>query len=144
MLNLTLKNVPPVLHARLKASAAANHRSLNREILARLAAQLDAPPVDVVGELRALEAFVASIPEIDHAQVRAIMAAAEAGLAGREHHLPGDRVFEVVERSRLSAYDAEFVALAGILDARLVTEDREILAVFAGLALMIEQALIIQ
>jgi predicted nucleic acid-binding protein len=62
------------------------------------------------------------------------MAAAEAGLAGREHHLPSSRVFRVAEQSRLSAYDAEFVALAEILGARLVTEDRAILAAFPNQA----------
>lgn len=69
MLNLTLKNVPPGLHARLKASAAANRRSLNREILARLEAQLEAPTVDVAAELRALQDFVADLPPVDHGRV---------------------------------------------------------------------------
>jgi plasmid stability protein len=69
MLNLTLKNLPPDLHARLKASAVANRRSLNREILARLEAQLEAPAVDVSAELRALEEFVASLPRVDHGRV---------------------------------------------------------------------------
>lgn len=69
MLNLTLKNVPRELHARLKASAQANRRSLNREILARLEADLDAPSVDVAAQLRALEDFVASLPRVDHDRV---------------------------------------------------------------------------
>lgn len=69
MLNLTLKNIPVELHARLKASAEANRRSLNREILARLEAQLEAPVVDVAAELRALQAFVESLPSVDHARV---------------------------------------------------------------------------
>jgi plasmid stability protein len=69
MLNLTLKNVPPDLHARLKASAEANRRSLNREILARLEAGVSAPSVDVAAELRALEDFVASLPRVDHGHV---------------------------------------------------------------------------
>jgi len=69
VLNLTLKNVPPELHARLKASAEANRRSLNREILARLEAGVSAPSVDVAAELRALEDFVASLPRVDHAHV---------------------------------------------------------------------------
>lgn len=69
MLNLTLKNVPPELHARLKASAEANRRSLNREILARLESQLAAPPVDIAAELRALEDFVAELPRVDHGLV---------------------------------------------------------------------------
>jgi len=69
VLNLTLKNVPPELHARLKASAEANRRSLNREILARLEAGVSAPSVDVAAELRALEDFVASLPRVDHDHV---------------------------------------------------------------------------
>jgi plasmid stability protein len=67
--NLTLKNIPAGLHARLKASAEANRRSLNREILALLEAQLEAPSVDVAAELRALGDFVASLPPVDHARV---------------------------------------------------------------------------
>ena len=69
MLNLTLKNVPPELHARLKASADANRRSLNSEILARLEAQLGAPVVDVDDELQALQEFVAGLPRVDHRRV---------------------------------------------------------------------------
>ena len=69
VLNLTLKNIPVELHARLKASADANRRSLNREILALLEAQLEAPVADVAAELRALEEFVASLPQVDHARV---------------------------------------------------------------------------
>ena len=70
MLTLTLKNIPAELHARLKASAAANRRSLNREILARLESQLEAPAVDVVTEIEALERFVAGLPRVDHRRVR--------------------------------------------------------------------------
>jgi len=73
-------------------------------------------------------------------QVRRIMAVAEAGLAGREHHLPSDRVFAVTERHRLSAYDAEFVALAEILGVSLVTEDRAILKCWPDRALSLEVA----
>jgi plasmid stability protein len=78
MLNLTLKNVPPELHARLKASAEANRRSLNREILARLEGQLDAPPIDVAAELRALEEFVAELPRVDHGLVARYRSAGRA------------------------------------------------------------------
>jgi len=69
------------------------------------------------------------------------MAAAEAGFAGREHHLPSNRVFAVTERYRLSAYDAEFVALAEILGVPLVTEDRAILRCWRGRALSLEAAI---
>ena len=46
MLNLTLKNIPRELHARLKASAEKNRRSLNSEILVRLESDFAAPVVD--------------------------------------------------------------------------------------------------
>jgi plasmid stability protein len=69
MLNLTLKNVPPELHRVLKARAESNRRSLNREILALLEAQVQAPVVDVAAEQRALEAFVATLPQVDHRRV---------------------------------------------------------------------------
>jgi predicted nucleic acid-binding protein len=74
-------------------------------------------------------------------QVRQIMAAAEAGFAGREHHLPSGRVFAVTERCRLSACDAEFVALAEILGVPLVTEDRAILRCWPGHALSLDAAI---
>ena len=69
MLNLTLKNIPSDLHARLKASAESNRRSLNSEILARLEAQLSAPVVDVDKEARRLSEFVARLPNVDHDRV---------------------------------------------------------------------------
>jgi hypothetical protein len=37
-------------------------------------------------------------------EMRNILAAAEASLAGCEHHVPSDRVLAVAERSRLPAY----------------------------------------
>jgi len=69
MISLTLKNVPAELHARLKASAEENRRSLNGEILARLEGQMAAPPVDVEAEQRSLEEFVRGLPPVDHRRV---------------------------------------------------------------------------
>ena len=60
MLNLTLKNVPAELHAQLKARAESNRRSLNREIMTLLEAQIEAPAVDVASEQVQLERFVAA------------------------------------------------------------------------------------
>jgi plasmid stability protein len=47
MPNLTLKDVPPDLHARLRARAEQHHRSLNREAIACLEAAVLAERVDV-------------------------------------------------------------------------------------------------
>ena len=69
MLNITLKNIPKDLHARLKESAEKNQRSLNSEILARLESQLDVPAVDRDAHARALKALVARLPKVDHGKV---------------------------------------------------------------------------
>jgi predicted nucleic acid-binding protein len=96
-------------------------------------------PVLWRSELRNILAGYRRDGSLDDSQVRQIMVAAEAALAGREHYVPSDRVFAVTRASRLSAYDAEFVLLAEILGAPLVTEDKVVLAAFAR-ALTVEDA----
>ena len=59
---------------------------------------------------------------------------AEQLLAGREHLVKSEGVLRLAERSRCSAYDCEFVALAQQLRVPLVTSDRQILAAFPGVA----------
>jgi len=66
------------------------------------------------------------------------MEAAEGALAGREHLVPSAPVLEIAGRSRLSAYDCEFVALASVLSVPLVTEDKAILKAFPDRALTME------
>lgn len=73
----------------------------------------------LVGLLRA-----GSLSAVD---VRSIMAAAEQGMHAGEHYLASERVLAIAERSRLSAYDCEYVALADALGTVLVTADRAIL-----------------
>ena len=46
-MNIALRNVPEDLHAELKAAARRNHRSLNGEILARLALSRRSSTLDV-------------------------------------------------------------------------------------------------
>ena len=75
---------------------------------------------------------------------RQVMAKAEAGMAGREHHISSESVFAIVGSTRLSAYDCEFVALAIALGVRLVTEDRAILAAKPDLACSVEQFVAVQ
>ena len=52
MPNVALRGVPEPVHRRLKDAARANHRSMNGEILARLAASVSAEPAapEQVGE----------------------------------------------------------------------------------------------
>ena len=69
MLNLTLKNIPRELHARLKASAEKNRRSLNSEILVRLESDFAAPVVDAGALASELKAFTAKRPRVEHARV---------------------------------------------------------------------------
>jgi predicted nucleic acid-binding protein len=59
--------------------------------------------------------------------VAEVMASAETTFAGREHLVPSDGVFRVIQRTKLSAYDAEFAALAEALDVPLVTADKQVL-----------------
>ena len=114
-----------------------------RTSLAHRLRRLDAEwhaPVLWRSEMRSILTGYLRDGSLDGAQARRIMVAAEAALAGREHHVPSERVFRVTEQCRLSAYDAEFVALAEALDARLVTEDRAILAAFPKRAASLARA----
>ncbi len=52
---------------------------------------------------------------------------ATALFAGREFAIPGARILEIVAATRLSAYDAEYVALARSLGTALITADRQVL-----------------
>lgn len=69
MANLTLKNIPDELHARLKESAERNRRSLNSEILIRLESAFTAPVVDVREHARQLKAFTDRQSMVDHSLV---------------------------------------------------------------------------
>lgn len=68
MSTITLKNLPEELHQRLKESAVAHHRSLNREIIARLEAQFLDAPLDAEAKLAELRVLrqrraVYAVPE---------------------------------------------------------------------------------
>jgi predicted nucleic acid-binding protein len=71
-------------------------------------------------------------------QIAQVMAAAEATFADREHLVASEKVFAIVGESKLSAYDAEFVALAEVLAVPLVTADRAVLEAFPGRALTMQ------
>ncbi len=71
-------------------------------------------------------------------QVARIMEAAEDALAGSEHLVPSASVFEIAGKSRLSAYDCEFVALAAVLSVPLVTADKIVLKAYPGQALTMD------
>ena len=69
MPTLTLKNIPDGLHARLKASAERNRRSLNSEILFRLEKDICRPVLDPVVHAKTLRAFAARLPRVAHQHV---------------------------------------------------------------------------
>ena len=72
---------------------------------------------------------------LTRSQVSQIMHAAEGAFAGREHIVPSASVFEIADKSRLSAYDCEFIVLASIFDTPLVTADKAVLKAFPDVAL---------
>jgi uncharacterized NAD(P)/FAD-binding protein YdhS len=72
MPTLTLKNIPDGLHARLKASAERNRRSLNSEILFRLEKDIQdisQSLLDPVVHAETLRAFAARLPRVAHQHV---------------------------------------------------------------------------
>lgn len=62
MPNITLKNIPDSLHQRLKESAVQHHRSLNKEIIARLEAQLGSPHLDAEQQLAEIRTLRQRVP----------------------------------------------------------------------------------
>ena len=75
---------------------------------------------------------------LNAAQIAQVMAAAEATFADREHLVSSEKVFAIVGESKLSAYDAEFVALAEVLAVPLVTADKIVLKAFPGRAVTMQ------
>ena len=67
-----------------------------------------------------------------------ILDAADHALAGNEHIIADRLVLDVVEASTLTAYDAEFVALASALSVPLVTADKAVLEAFPDRAMTME------
>jgi predicted nucleic acid-binding protein len=89
-------------------------------------------------EMRSILAGYLRDGTYDAGQVARIMTAAETALAGGEHVVQSANVFDVIGVSRLSAYDAEFVALAEALSVPLVTADKAVLKAFPGRAVTME------
>jgi len=63
---------------------------------------------------------------------------AETMMQGEEYQVDSDRVIKLINSSKCSAYDCEFIALAQHLDIPLVTSDRQILVAFPDTAVSIE------
>jgi predicted nucleic acid-binding protein len=89
-------------------------------------------------ELRNILAGYLRRADLSLKQATSVMQRIEAELQGNEHVVESDDVLKVVSASSLSAYDCEFVALARVSGARLVTADRAVLRAFPKDALSME------
>lgn len=67
-----------------------------------------------------------------------LAAAANAQLAVVLHEVSGQEVFAIVQESSLSAYVAEYVALARRLGVTLVTTDRQVLERYPDVAVRLQ------
>lgn len=72
---------------------------------------------------------------LTRSQIVGILGVVDQALAEREHIVPDDLVLDVVASNTLTAYDAEFVALAVALSVPLVTGDKAVLKAFPDRAL---------
>jgi predicted nucleic acid-binding protein len=81
-------------------------------------------------ELRNVLAGYLHRGDLDVSTAENVMRHAATSLLGGEHFVSDEAVLKLVARSKCSAYDCEFVALAQSLDVPLVTEDRQLLATF--------------
>ncbi|OFV91094.1 MAG: hypothetical protein A3G76_04615 [Acidobacteria bacterium RIFCSPLOWO2_12_FULL_65_11] len=95
-------------------------------------------PVLWRSEMRSILAGYLRDGSLSATQARRVMRQIEEALAGCEHLVSSDAVLKVVDATRLSAYDAEFVALAKELSVPLVTEDKGVLKAFPEAALSME------
>lgn len=75
---------------------------------------------------------------LSRTQSARVMDAVEEALGGNEHLVSSAEVFRIAEKSRLSAYDCEFVALAAALSVPLVTADKAVLKAYPGAALTMD------
>ena len=66
------------------------------------------------------------------------MNGAETLMQGEEYQVDSGRVIKLIDSSKCSAYDCEFVALAESLDIPLITSDKQIINEFPETAISIE------
>jgi predicted nucleic acid-binding protein len=95
-------------------------------------------PVLWRSEMRSILAGYLRDGSLSAADTRRVMRQAEEALAGFEHLVGSDAVLKLIASTQLSAYDAEFVALAEALSVLLVTEDKAVLKAFPEAALSME------
>jgi len=74
-------------------------------------------------------------------EVLLIMGYAEKLLIDNEYEVPSAQIMQLVNSSKCSAYDCEFVALARDLGVPLVTADKKILHEFPAIAISVDEIL---
>ena len=75
---------------------------------------------------------------IDLEQAQAIMNSALKLLKGREYQVPSYEVLSLASKSKCSAYDCEFIAVANDLKVPLVTVDKQLLREFSSMAVSLK------
>jgi predicted nucleic acid-binding protein len=93
-----------------------------------------AAPVLWRSEFRHTLAGLVRAREIELADAVRISHEAERRMGGAEFSVASQQVLELAIRSRCSAYDCEFIALAQDLRVPFVTADRQVLAAFPSTA----------
>ncbi len=89
-------------------------------------------------EFRSILAAYLRNRSLKFADALQLMRTAETLLHASEYQVDSEQVLSLVDTSRCSAYDCEFVALARELGVPLVTSDREVLAKFSPPAVSLE------
>lgn len=74
-------------------------------------------------------------------QARAVVTLSDDSLKGGEHVVSDHAALTLVDQSRCTAYDCEFVALGHALDCKLVTEDKALLDAFPHFCFSLKQML---
>ena len=70
-----------------------------------------------------------------------LMVSALEFMEGKEFSVTNEKVFEIIKKSDLSAYDSEFVALADQNNIKLVTSDKKIVASFPKITIFLRDFL---
>ncbi len=89
-------------------------------------------------ELRNVLALYVRKAWIELGQALQIMESAASLMRGGEYDVPSGEVLRLAAESGCTAYDCEFVALAGDLRVPLVTVDRQLLDAFPRVAVSLE------
>jgi len=74
-------------------------------------------------------------------EAKHIMSTVETELADVEHEIDSRLVLELLQQSKLSAYDCEYVVLARALGAALITADKAVLRAAPDVAMSMQEYL---